>query len=140
MWPYENSEEALTDALRLSRGMTYKNALAGLDYGGGKAVIIGDPGHDKSPELLRAFGNKIDALGGLYITGEDVGLTPADMEIIADTTTHVRGTAQNLRGDPSPRSTSGTAWARAKSRLLLMALHVRRGVAHQLRRAVWRRR
>ncbi|MEM9106326.1 MAG: Glu/Leu/Phe/Val dehydrogenase dimerization domain-containing protein [Pseudomonadota bacterium] len=107
MWPYRDSGEALTDALRLSRGMTYKNALAGLDYGGGKAVIIGDPGTHKSPELLQAFGRKIDTLGGLYITGEDVGLTPADMETIAHTTDHVRGTAQHQRGDPSPYTALG---------------------------------
>ncbi|MCP4999920.1 MAG: Glu/Leu/Phe/Val dehydrogenase [Hyphomicrobiales bacterium] len=107
MWPYQNTDEALTDALRLSRGMTYKNALAGLDYGGGKAVIIADPKLHKTPELMRAFGKKVDALGGLYITGEDVGLTPADMEMIGGATEHVRGTAQNHRGDPSPYTALG---------------------------------
>ena len=107
MWPYENTDEALTDALRLSRGMTYKNALAGLDYGGGKAVIIADPKKDKSPDLMQAFGRKVDALGGLYITGEDVGLTPADMEAIGRATEHVRGTSKTHRGDPSPYTALG---------------------------------
>ena len=107
MWPYASTEEALTDALRLSRGMTYKNALAGLDYGGGKAVIIADPKKDKSAQLMHAFGRKVDALGGLYITGEDVGLTPADMEAIGNTTEHVRGTSKSHRGDPSPYTALG---------------------------------
>ncbi|WP_246660461.1 Glu/Leu/Phe/Val dehydrogenase dimerization domain-containing protein [Nitratireductor sp. XY-223] len=107
MWPYQNTEEALTDALRLSRGMTYKNAMAGLDYGGGKAVIIADPKKDKSPELMHAFGKKVDALGGLYITGEDVGMTPADMEAIGGATEHVRGTSKTHRGDPSPYTALG---------------------------------
>lgn len=110
MWPYQNTDEALTDALRLSRGMTYKNALAGLDYGGGKAVIIADPKQDKTPELMRAFGRKVDALGGLYITGEDVGLTPADMEMIGKATKHVRGSARNERGDPSPYTALGVCY------------------------------
>ena len=107
MWPYANTQEALTDALRLSRGMTYKNAMAGLDYGGGKAVIIGDPKLHKTPELMHAFGQKVDALGGLYITGEDVGLTPADMESIGGATEHVRGTSKTHRGDPSPYTALG---------------------------------
>ncbi len=107
MLPYETLEDALTDALRLSRGMTYKNAMAGLDYGGGKAVIIGDPRKHKSPELMASFGRHIDRLDGLYITGEDVGLTPADMELIGHETPHVRGTAKHSRGDPSPYTALG---------------------------------
>ena len=73
MWPYASDEEALTDVLRLSRGMTYKAAMAGLDQGGGKAVIIGDPQHDKSPALFHSFGRFVEQLGGRYITAEDVG-------------------------------------------------------------------
>ncbi len=107
MWPYESLEEALTDALRLSHGMTYKNAVAGLDFGGGKAVILGHPRKHKSPELMAAFGRHVDHLGGDYITGEDVGLTPADMELIARQTAHVRGTDRTHRGDPSPYTALG---------------------------------
>ena len=75
MWTYANEQAAILDALRLARGMTYKYAAAGLDLGGGKAVIIGDPATDKSEALLRAIGRFIDRLGGAYITGEDVGTT-----------------------------------------------------------------
>jgi len=73
MWPYHNMDEALTDVLRLSRGMTYKAAAAGLNLGGGKAVIVGDPKKDKSEALFRCFGQYVEELGGLYITAEDVG-------------------------------------------------------------------
>ncbi|MCA1298318.1 Leu/Phe/Val dehydrogenase [Stappia indica] len=107
MWAYANDAEAETDALRLSRGMTYKNALAGLDLGGGKAVIIGDARTQKTPELLRAFGRQVDRLGGRYITAEDVGMTCADMDIIANETAHVRGTSANGFGDPSPYTALG---------------------------------
>ncbi len=107
MWPYDSLEDALNDALRLSHGMTYKNAVAGLDFGGGKAVILGHPGKHKTPELLASFGRHVDQLGGSYITGEDVGLTPADMEVIARETEHVRGTSQTRRGDPSPYTALG---------------------------------
>ncbi len=89
MWPYEREEEAVVDALRLARGMTYKYAAAGVNLGGGKAVIIGDPKRDKSEALLRAFGRFVDQLGGEYITGEDVGTTLADMEVIFNETNHV---------------------------------------------------
>src|SRR5690606_5229804 len=81
MWPYASSVEALTDVLRLSRGMTYKNAVAGIDFGGGKAVIIGDPARQKSPALLRAYARRVDSLRGLFITGEDVGMGQEDIEI-----------------------------------------------------------
>jgi leucine dehydrogenase len=89
MWSYTSEEEAMLDALRLARGMTYKYAAAGVNLGGGKAVIIGDPNRDKSEALLRAFGRFVDQLGGEYITGEDVGTTLADMEVIFSETNHV---------------------------------------------------
>jgi len=89
MWPYANEEEAILDALRLARGMTYKYAAAGVNLGGGKAVIIGDPKREKTEALLRAYGRFVDQLGGEYITGEDVGTTLADMEVIFSETTHV---------------------------------------------------
>lgn len=89
MRPYLSEEEAMLDALRLARGMTYKYAAAGVNLGGGKAVIIGDPKRDKSEALLRAFGRFVDQLGGEYITGEDVGTTLDDMEVIFSETNHV---------------------------------------------------
>jgi valine dehydrogenase (NAD+) len=89
--PYATEEEALTDVLRLSRAMSFKAACAGIDHGGGKAVIIGDPATDKSEGLLRAFGRMIDSLGGRYITACDVGTYPADMEIIARETRWATG-------------------------------------------------
>ena len=107
MWAYASSAEALTDALRLSRGMTYKNALAGLDLGGGKAVIIGDARSAKTPDLLAAFGAQVDRLGGTYITAEDVGISAPDMEIVATRTQHVRGTRATGLGDPSPYTALG---------------------------------
>lgn len=107
IWPYQNSGDALTDALRLSRGMTYKNALAGLELGGGKAVIIADPRKDKTPELMEAFGNHVERLSGSYITAEDVGVSPEDMEAVARRTNHVRGTVATGLGDPSPYTALG---------------------------------
>src|SRR4051794_29476293 len=89
MWSYATEEDAIFDALRLARGMTYKYAAAGVDLGGGKAVIIGDPKRDKSEALLRAMGRFIDQLGGEYITGEDVGTTLDDMETLYTETNHV---------------------------------------------------
>ena len=89
MWPYESDAEAVIDALRLARGMTYKYAAAGVDLGGGKGVIIGDPGRDKTEALLRAYGRFVDSLHGEYITGEDVGTTLEDMETIYAETDHV---------------------------------------------------
>ncbi len=106
MWPYASEDEALTDALRLSRGMSYKSALAGLPFGGGKSVIIGDPATDKSEALWRAMGRFVDSLGGRYIIAEDVGTSPADMEIVRRETRHVSGIAEGGSGDPSP----ATAW------------------------------
>ncbi|MBM3559156.1 MAG: Glu/Leu/Phe/Val dehydrogenase [Alphaproteobacteria bacterium] len=105
-WPYADDEVALADALRLSRGMTYKSALAGLPFGGGKSVIIGDPRRDKSPALMAAFGSAVDRLGGAYIAAEDVGTTVADMDAIATSTRHVAGTSATS-GDPSPWTAFG---------------------------------
>lgn len=106
MWPYGSEREALSDALRLSRGMTYKNALAGLDCGGGKAVIIGDPKSDKSEALLRAMGRAVDSLGGHYITAEDVGMTVQDMDVLRQVTPHARGVSRGC-GNPSPATAFG---------------------------------
>ncbi len=100
MWPYPNEQLAVTDALRLARGMTYKSAMANLPFGGGKAVIIGDPRKDKSPSLLRAFGRCVEKLNGRYITGEDVGTTVEDIAFIRETTSHVVGLPGGS-GDPS---------------------------------------
>jgi len=107
MWPYRNEDEALTDALRLSRGMTYKSALAGLPLGGGKAVIIGDPAHDKTEALWLAFGRFVDSLGGRYITAEDVGTRPEDLEIVRRATRYVAGIREGGAGDPSPATAAG---------------------------------
>ena len=107
MWNYASSGEALTDVLRLSRGMTYKNALIGLDYGGGKSVIIGDPRRGKTEAKLEAFGRFIERLGGNYITAEDVGIGSDDMEVIARTTGYALGTASRGLGDPSPFTAYG---------------------------------
>lgn len=108
IFPYASEAEALTDVLRLSRGMTYKSALADLPLGGGKAVIIADPRRDKTPELLRAMGRLVDGLGGAYITAEDSGSSEADMRLIAEVTEHVGGLPRHgaASGDPSPF----TAW------------------------------
>ena len=107
MWPYESEEEALTDALRLSRGMTYKSALAGLSFGGGKSVIIGDPRSMKSPELFRAMGRCVDSLSGRYTVAEDVGISVADVETMAEETRHVAGVSAGGSGDPSPATAFG---------------------------------
>lgn len=109
MRTYGHPSEALNDALRLSRGMTFKNAAADLPLGGGKAVIIGDPTVDKSPELLRAFGRVVQSLGGQYWTAEDMGMTPADMEQIGKETEFVAGLANGefASGDPSPITARG---------------------------------
>ena len=108
MWPYESADGALTDVLRLSRGMTYKNALAGINSGGGKSVIIGDPQTDKSPTLFKAMGSAIESLGGHYIVAEDSGTSPADMAIIAEGTSHVAGLESEANsGDPSPSTALG---------------------------------
>ena len=107
MWRYDSGAAALTDVLRLSRGMTYKNALAGLDFGGGKAVIVADAREDKSDALLEAFGIQVERLGGRYRTAEDVGISSADMEIVGRTTAYALGTAKTGLGDPSPFTALG---------------------------------
>lgn len=109
MWNYQNEQEALHDVLRLSRGMTYKSSVAGLNLGGGKAVIIGDAKKIKSEALLRRFGKFVDSLGGKYITAEDVAMSSRDMEIINMETEHVSGLPENMggSGDPSPVTAYG---------------------------------
>jgi len=103
MWNYASEEAALTDVLRLSRGMTYKAAISGLNLGGGKAVIIGNPEKDKSEAMMRRFGRFVDSLGGRYITAEDVSMTVRDMEYIHMETEFVTGLppSQGGGGDPS---------------------------------------
>ncbi|WP_019415017.1 branched-chain amino acid dehydrogenase [Paenisporosarcina sp. TG20] len=109
MWNYATEEEAIEDALRLAKGMTYKNAAAGLNLGGGKAVIIGDPLKDKNEEMFRAFGRFIQGLNGRYITAEDVGTTVADMDLIHEETNYVTGIspAFGSSGNPSPVTAYG---------------------------------
>lgn len=108
MWDYASEEEALNDALRLAKGMTYKNAAAGLNVGGGKGVIIGDPKKDKSEALFRAFGRYVESLHGRYITAEDVGTTEQDMDYINMETNYVTGTSTGGGvGDPSPITSLG---------------------------------
>lgn len=109
MWPYKTEQEAVNDVLRLSRGMTYKNAVAGLNLGGGKSVIIGDPGKDKSEALFRAFGRFINSLDGRYITAEDVGIDVNDMEYVFRETASVTGVHQihGGSGNPSPFTAFG---------------------------------
>ncbi|MBB3140964.1 Glu/Leu/Phe/Val family dehydrogenase [Halomonas organivorans] len=108
IYPYASEADALTDVLRLSRGMTYKSALADLPLGGGKAVIIADPRRDKTPDMLRAMGRLVESLGGRYITAEDSGSSEADMRIIAETTAHVGGLGHDgTSGDPSPFTAHG---------------------------------
>jgi leucine dehydrogenase len=108
MWRYDSDAAALTDVLRLARGMTYKNAAAGLDLGGGKTVVIGDPRSDKTELLFRALGRFVDSLGGRYLAAEDVGTSTADAELVALETRHITGLpfSRGGSGDPSPM----TAW------------------------------
>jgi leucine dehydrogenase len=114
MAPYDGEAAALTDALRLARGMTYKSALAGLDLGGGKAVIIGDPRRDKSRQLMHAMGRAVDRLAGRYVAAEDAGTCAADLLAMAEQTTFVGGIADKptldggvRSGDPSPATARG---------------------------------
>ncbi|RDW21976.1 Leu/Phe/Val dehydrogenase [Oceanobacillus chungangensis] len=106
MWTYSSEEAAIEDALRLAKGMTYKNAAAGLNLGGGKTVIIGDPRKDKNPEMFRAFGRYIQGLNGRYITAEDVGTTVDDMDLIHLETDYVTGLSGSS-GNPSPVTAYG---------------------------------
>ena len=109
MWKYVNEWEALNDVLRLSRGMTYKSAITGLNLGGGKAVIIGDSKVDKTPAMISKFGEYVNSLSGKYITAEDVGTTTADMDLIRDVTPYVTGISESRggSGNPSPVTAYG---------------------------------
>ncbi|HEV3470769.1 MAG TPA: Glu/Leu/Phe/Val dehydrogenase dimerization domain-containing protein [Pyrinomonadaceae bacterium] len=147
-WHYASEEEAVTDALRLARGMTYKNALAGLPLGGGKSVIIGDNRTPEREAIFRAHGRFVEHLGGRYITAEDVGTSPEDMEFIRRETNHVAGLLDRS-GDPSPVTARGVfravqAAARARwgsdelagRRVALQGCgHVGYHLARELRRA-----
>jgi leucine dehydrogenase len=117
MFPYASEADAIADVLRLSKGMTYKNALAGLPFGGGKSVIIADPA-DKTPELIRAFGRAVDELQGQYWTGEDINFGVADAEIMSSVTPYVLGRTKGdvHTGDPSP-FTAGSVFASMKGAL-----------------------
>ena len=114
MWPYASEEEAVRDVLRLSRGMTYKSAMANLKLGGGKSVIIGNPRTHKTPELLAAFARALEQLNGRYIAAEDSGTSVADMKYMTQFTQHVAGIhdkpsdAGTRSGDPSPATAYGT--------------------------------
>ncbi|HKT51738.1 MAG TPA: Glu/Leu/Phe/Val dehydrogenase [Candidatus Angelobacter sp.] len=106
LWSYQSEQDAITDGLRLSRGMTYKNALAGLPCGGGKSIIIRPDGDFDREKLFRAHGRLVESAGGKYITAEDVGTSPADMECVRQETNHVAG-LQGKSGDPSPKTARG---------------------------------
>ncbi|HEV7369604.1 Glu/Leu/Phe/Val dehydrogenase [Arenibaculum sp.] len=121
MWAYADEQSAINDALRLSRGMTYKNALADLPLGGGKSVIIGDARTAKTAGLMAAMGRAVDALGGRYVVAEDVGTTVEDIEVIRRHTNHVAGVAHG-GGDPSPATAFGVFSG------------IRAAVEHKLRR------
>lgn len=109
-WHYADRTDAIIDALRLSRGMSYKNAMAGLPMGGGKGVILADAARTKTPELLKAFGRAIDSLGGRYVTAEDVGISEADVGVIGSETRFVSGLPVGegaAGGDPGPVTARG---------------------------------
>ncbi|MBA3511338.1 Glu/Leu/Phe/Val dehydrogenase dimerization domain-containing protein [Sphingomonas sp.] len=108
-WHYDHPEDAITDALRLSRGMSYKNAMAGLPLGGGKSVILADEALTKPPELLAAFGRAVDRLGGHYVTAEDVGMNVKDMVEVSRQTKFVAGlpAEDGVGGDPGPHTSLG---------------------------------
>jgi leucine dehydrogenase len=109
MWQYKSEWDALNDVLRLSRGMTYKSAITGLNLGGGKAVIIGDAKTQKTPELMLRFGEFVHSLGGKYITAEDVGMETADMDLVRSVTPYVTGISEEIggAGNPSPITAYG---------------------------------
>lgn len=109
-WHYADPDQAVNDVLRLSRGMSYKNAMAGLAMGGGKAVILADSDKTKTPEMLAAFGRAVDRLGGSYVTAEDVGISVADMVAVREQTRHVSGlpvAEGEVGGDPGPHTSLG---------------------------------
>jgi leucine dehydrogenase len=133
MWHYADDADALTDALRLSRGMSYKNAMAGLPLGGGKAVVLADANRTKTPEMLAAFGRAVDRLGGHYVTAEDVGMSVADMMAIREQTKFVAGLpveGGEVGGDPGPHTSLGVflgikaAVRRALGKDSLAGLHI----------------
>ncbi len=108
MRAYETFEDGLEDVKNLSRGMTWKNALGGIPFGGGKAVIFGDPKADKTPQLFHAFGRAVDSLEGLYTTAQDSGISPIDLQLVAEKTKYVGGLGKDGRGgDPSPFTARG---------------------------------
>lgn len=109
IWNYDNEEDALVDAMRLAKGMTYKNAVAGLNLGGGKTVIIADPKKDKTEALLRAYGRYVESLNGRYITAADVGSQPEDLDIVYQETDYVVGISESYgsSGNPSPVTAMG---------------------------------
>ena len=109
MWPYRSEADAICDARRLARGMSYKSALADLPFGGAKSVILGDPKCSKSETLLRAFGRFVDGLGGRYVVAEDVGISVGDVEVMGRETRHTAGRsrAAGSSGDPSPLTAYG---------------------------------
>ena len=133
LWHYAEDSEALTDALRLSRGMSYKNAMAGLPLGGGKAVVLADQSRTKTPEMLAAFGRAVNSLGGKYVTAEDVGMSVADMIEISKQTKFVAGLPVEggaVGGDPGPHTSLGVflgikaAVKRALGKDSLNGLHI----------------
>jgi leucine dehydrogenase len=109
MWHYTSEWDALNDVLRLSRGMTFKSAITGLNLGGGKAVIIGDAKTQKTPELMKKFGEFVHSLSGRYITAEDVGMATSDMDLVRTVTPYVTGISESLggAGNPSPITAYG---------------------------------
>jgi len=132
-WHYAKDADALTDALRLSRGMSYKNAMAGLPLGGGKSVLLADQNRSKTPEMLHAFGKAVDGLGGRYVTAEDVGINVADMIEVARSTNYVAGlpnSTGDVGGDPGPHTSLGVflgikaAVKRALGKDTLSGLHI----------------
>src|SRR6056297_1675610 len=109
MWNYSSEWDAVNDVLRLSRGMTFKSAITGLNLGGGKAVILGDAKTQKTPELMRRFGEFVHSLSGKYITAEDVGMETSDMDIVREVTPYVTGISEDKggAGNPSPVTAYG---------------------------------
>jgi leucine dehydrogenase len=133
LWHYSDDSEALTDALRLSRGMSYKNAMAGLPLGGGKAVVLADSSRTKTAAMIEAFGRAVDSLGGKYVTAEDVGMSVADMIAVRQQTKFVAGLPVEggaVGGDPGPHTSLGVflgikaAVARALGKDSLAGLHI----------------
>jgi leucine dehydrogenase len=132
-WHYAKDDDALTDALRLSRGMSFKNAMAGLPLGGGKSVLLADESRSKSPEMLHAFGKAVEGICGRYVTAEDVGMNVADMVEISRSTNYVAGlpnSSGDVGGDPGPHTSLGVflgikaAVKRALGKDSLAGLHI----------------